>query len=133
MPVRLDFSEDTAGAVTGISIADVDAGGSVVTLTLAVPAGTLAALNANGVTVTGSGSGTLVLTASIADINAFIAASRVSYLSAPNANGDVTLTATVNDLGNTGSGGALPPATRSSCASRRSTTRPSSPCRPASA
>ena len=62
VPVRLDFSEDTAGAVTGISIADVDAGGSVVTLTLAVPAGTLAALNANGVTVTGSGSGTLVLT-----------------------------------------------------------------------
>ena len=107
VPVRLDFSEDTAGAVTGISIADVDAGGSVVTLTLAVPAGTLAALNANGVTVTGSGSGTLVLTGSIADINAFIAASRVSYLSAPNANGDVTLTATVNDLGNTGSGGAL--------------------------
>ena len=103
VPVRLDFSEDTAGAVTGISIADVDAGGSVVTLTLAVPAGTLAALNANGVTVTGSGSGTLVLTGSIADINAFIAASRVSYLSAPNANGDVTLTATVNDLGNTGS------------------------------
>ena len=133
VPVRLDFSEDTAGAVTGISIADVDAGGSVVTLTLAVPAGTLAALNANGVTVTGSGSGTLVLTGSIADINAFIAASRVSYLSAPNANGDVTLTATVNDLGNTGSGGASPPATRSSCASRRSTTRPSSPCRPASA
>ncbi|WZB70478.1 hypothetical protein WJ968_33865 [Achromobacter xylosoxidans] len=85
----------------------MDAGGSVVTLTLAVPAGTLAALNANGVTVTGSGSGTLVLTGSIADINAFIAASRVSYLSAPNANGDVTLTATVNDLGNTGSGGAL--------------------------
>ena len=98
-----------------------------------MPAGTLAALNANGVTVTGSGSGTLVLTGSIADINAFIAASRVSYLSAPNANGDVTLTATVNDLGNTGSGGASPPATRSSCASRRSTTRPSSPCRPASA
>ena len=48
-----------------------------------------------------------MLTGSIADINAFIAASRVSYLSAPNANGDVTLTATVNDLGNTGSGGAL--------------------------
>ncbi|MBR8657731.1 hypothetical protein KDH83_30920, partial [Achromobacter sp. Marseille-Q0513] len=94
-------------AVTGISIADVDAGSGVVTLTLAVPAGTLAALNGNGVTVTGSGSGTLVLTGSIADINAYIAASRVSYLSAPNANGDVTLTATVNDLGNTGSGGAL--------------------------
>ena len=133
VPVRLDFSEDTAGAVTGISIADVDAGGSVVTLTLAVPAGTLAALNANGVTVTGSGSGTLVLTGSIADINAFIAASRVSYLSAPNANGDVTLTATVNDLGNTGSGGALSASDTVVLRIAAVNDAPSSPCRPASA
>jgi hypothetical protein len=48
-----------------------------------------------------------VLSGTQANINSFIAASNVTYTTAANANGAVTLTVTTSDGGNTGSGGAL--------------------------
>ena len=54
----------------------------------------------------GSGTGVLVLSGSMANLNAFIAALEVSFLAAPNANGDITLSVTINDNGNTGTDGA---------------------------
>ena len=48
-----------------------------------------------------------MLSGTQAGINSFIAASNVTYTTAANANGTVTLTVTTSDGGNTGSGGAL--------------------------
>jgi large repetitive protein len=107
VPATIAVTEDVASPLTGISIADVDAAAGPISVTLSVPAGTLAATAGSGVAVTGSGSGSLVLSGSQADINAFIAASNVSYTTAPNATGSVVLTVTTNDAGNTGAGGAL--------------------------
>ena len=76
-------------------------------VTLSVPTGTLTAISGGGVTVTGSGSGSVVLAGTQANINAFIAASNVTYLTAANANGSVVLTVTTSDLGNAGTGGTL--------------------------
>ncbi|MES2821622.1 MAG: Ig-like domain-containing protein [Pseudomonadota bacterium] len=106
-PISINVNEDVSTALTGISFADVDAGGSVVTATFSVPSGTLSANSGAGVGVTGSGTGSLTLSGSIADINAFIAASGVSFTTASNATGNVTLTVAIDDGGNTGSGGNL--------------------------
>ncbi|RZJ61761.1 MAG: tandem-95 repeat protein, partial [Acidovorax sp.] len=104
-PGSIAFNEDTTGAVTGISFADLDAGSSSVTVTLSVPGGTMAATGGGGVTVGGTASA-LTLTGSVANINTFIAGSNVTYTPAANASGNVTLSVGINDGGNTGSGGA---------------------------
>ncbi|WP_196298688.1 DUF4347 domain-containing protein, partial [Stutzerimonas stutzeri] len=105
-PVSIGVAEDVSAALTGISFADVDAGNSIVVATFSVASGTLSASSGSGVTVAGSGSGSLTLTGTVADINAFIAASGVSFQTALNATSNVVLTVGINDGGNTGSGGA---------------------------
>ncbi|RID93598.1 hypothetical protein D2N39_01385 [Gemmobacter lutimaris] len=104
-PASIAVTEDVSTALTGISFADVDAGGSSVTATLSVPLGSLTASSGSGVTVGGTASA-LTLTGTIADINAFIAASGVSFTTAANATDAVTLTASIDDGGNSGTGGA---------------------------
>ena len=101
VPVSITVTEDVASALTGISIADVDAGAGNVLVTLSVPSGTLAAVTGGGVTVGGSGSGALTLSGTVVDINAFIAASNVTFTTALNATAPVTLTVTTDDQGNT--------------------------------
>lgn len=100
-------SEDVPLVLTGISFADVDAGSGLVQATFSVPAGngTFSALAAAGVTLTGSGTNSLVLSGTLADINAFVASGSVSYLSAANASGTVSVTVSLDDRGNTGTGG----------------------------
>lgn len=104
-PMTIGVTEDTPSAITGISFSDVDAGSSSVTVTLSVTSGSLAATSGGGVTIGGTSSA-LTLTGSISNINTFIAGSNVSFTTAANATADVTLTASINDGGNTGSGGA---------------------------
>ncbi|WP_171832488.1 Ig-like domain-containing protein [Comamonas thiooxydans] len=101
-------SEDVPLVLNGISFSDIDAGSGVVQATFSVAAGsgTFSALAGAGVTLTGSGTNQLVLSGSLSDINAFIAGSQVSYLSAVNASGNVTVTVSLDDRGNTGTGGA---------------------------
>ena len=101
VPVSITVTEDVASALTGISIADVDALGGNMLVTLSVPSGTLAAVTGGGVAVGGSGSGTLTLTGTVGNINAFIAASNVTFTTALNATAAVTLTVTTDDQGNT--------------------------------
>ena len=97
---------------TGLAIADVDAGGASVTATLSVVSGTLtASAGTTGVSVSGSGSNTVTLTGTLAQINDLLAGNlggAVSYL----INSDTppasdTLTLSVDDGGNLGSGGAM--------------------------
>ncbi|MGP3699568.1 beta strand repeat-containing protein [Rhodobacter sp. NSM] len=106
-PASLAVTEDSTTAVTGISFADVDAGSSDVTAILSVDAGMLAAASGSGVTVLGSGTNALMLSGTVAAINAFIAASEVAFTPAANATTDATLTVGINDGGNSGSGGPL--------------------------
>ncbi|MFC4864763.1 Ig-like domain-containing protein [Pseudomonas sp. MAHUQ-62] len=101
-PGSISVTEDVAQALTGISFSDVDASTGSVTVAFSVASGSLGAISGSGVTVAGSGTGTLTLVGSISDINAFIAANGVSFTAAANATANVTLTIGIDDGGNTG-------------------------------
>jgi VCBS repeat-containing protein len=97
---------------TGLSVGDVDAGSGSVTATLSVGEGTLSATAGNsGAGVLGTGTASLTITGTLAQVNAFLGAASTSTLSyidntdTPSAS--TVLTLSVNDNGNTGSGGAL--------------------------
>ena len=102
VPASIDVTEDVSGYITGVSFSDIDAGSGNVTATFSVASGNLTAASANNVVVGGSGTGTLTLSGTISDINAFIAGNNLSYKTALNATASVTLTVTLNDNGNTG-------------------------------
>ena len=115
-PATATVAEGDAASVliTGISVADVDAGLGSVTVTLSVPAGTgsLTVGSQIGVLAVANGTGSVVLTGTLADINTLLAAG-VTY-AVPDGDfntdlndGAVTLTIGVADGGNTGSGGGL--------------------------
>ncbi|WP_218510279.1 DUF4347 domain-containing protein [Variovorax sp. dw_308] len=94
-------------ALTGLSVADVDAESGTISVQLSVSGGTLAAASGAGVTVANSGTASLTLSGTLASINAYLASSAAPvYSPAANATGGVTLTMLTNDGGNTG-GGAL--------------------------
>lgn len=107
LPGRYLTNEDTPVTLTGLSIADIDAGSSNVTVTLTVTSGTLALASTPTVTVSGTGTSTITLTGPVANINALLSSSAPSYTPSANFNGLVTLTMTTNDNGNTGIGGPL--------------------------
>ncbi len=97
---------------TGLSIADIDAGSGSMTVILSVADGVLnAAVGDSGTAIAGSGTATLTVTGTLAQINALLAAggtSTLSYFNASNAPpASTSLTLTVHDNGNTGSGGDL--------------------------
>jgi len=106
-PPSIAVTEDVATALTGISFSDIDAGSGTVSVQFSVASGTLSATGASGVTVLGSGTGTLSLSGTLADINAFVTGGAVSYITAANATSNVVLDVTIDDGGNTGSGGSL--------------------------
>ena len=90
------------------TISDVDAGGSDLRLTLDVNNGTLALTGANpGLTIVDDdgADGTIIVEGTLAELNAAIH-NGFDYAPNLNFNGLDTLTVTVNDLGNTGAGGA---------------------------
>ncbi|WP_448680774.1 Ig-like domain-containing protein [Pseudomonas nicosulfuronedens] len=108
-PPSIGVTEDVPQALTGISFSDIDAGTGTVSVQFSVApgSGTLAATSAAGVTVLGSGSGTLSLSGMLSDINAFVTGGGVSFTTAPNATGNVVLDVSIDDGGHTGSGGNL--------------------------
>jgi T1SS-143 domain-containing protein len=108
VPGTQTVNEDTNKVVAGLSVGDVDAGTATnVTTTLAVAHGTLTVLSAGGASVSGSGTGLVTLTGTVAQINTTLAAANnVVYRGLQDYNGTDTLTITTNDNGNTGSGGA---------------------------
>ncbi|MCD2185388.1 cadherin-like domain-containing protein [Rhizobium sp. GN54] len=105
-PVVITAQEDVATALTGFAFSDADAGSGAVTVTLSVPSGTLSAASGGGVAVTGAGTGALMLTGTIVDINAFVSLGAVTFTTAPNATSGVPLAVMINDNGHSG-GGAL--------------------------
>lgn len=109
LPATFATAEDTPVQLTGLSVADVDAGiGTIMTVTLSVGSGVLAAESGALVNATGSATDTLTLTGTLADLNTYLAgASAPTFTPAANAHDLVTLTMTTSDNGNTGAGGAL--------------------------
>lgn len=110
VPASFSATEDQALALAGLAVADLDAGASPLTFSLALPpgAGSLGAASAGGVTAVGSGGATLTLTGAQANLNAFLAAagSRPVYTPLADNTQSVSLTITSNDGGASGSGGA---------------------------
>ncbi|MFM9842004.1 MAG: calcium-binding protein, partial [Dongiaceae bacterium] len=106
VPASITVTEDAASDITGISFSDVDAGTNDVTVTLSVSAGTLIALSGPFVAVTGSGTGSIMLTGTVSAINSFISGGNVDYTTPLNDTAAQTLTVSIDDGGNTGSGGA---------------------------
>ncbi|MFM4942346.1 type I secretion protein, partial [Aeromonas bivalvium] len=98
--------EDTPFTINGLQVIDVDAGSGTMEVRLSVEHGTLTLPAGSGVTVTGNGTDSLVLTGSLADLNALLSGG-VVYQGNGDFYGDDALTMVTNDLGNTGSGGPL--------------------------
>ncbi|MFQ1684365.1 retention module-containing protein [Aeromonas veronii] len=98
--------EDQPFVIHGLQVKDVDAGNSPIKITLSVEHGTLTLPAGSGVTVVGNGTGSLVLTGTLADLNALLSGG-VTYQGNSDFYGNDSLTMVTNDQGNTGSGGAL--------------------------
>ncbi|MFJ4375476.1 DUF4347 domain-containing protein [Pseudomonas japonica] len=108
-PVSINVTEDVAKSMAGITFGDVDAGsGSVrVIFSVANGNGTFTATASSGVTVTNNGTNAITLEGTVADINTLVSNGRLTYLGAANATGVKTMSISINDNGNTGSGGPL--------------------------
>ncbi|MHC4877874.1 MAG: SdrD B-like domain-containing protein [Planctomycetota bacterium] len=103
--------QDSSLSISGISIADVDAGSADVTLTLEVSNGTItldvsAPGGVNAGDIAGNGTGMATVQGSLAEINATLSEG-VVYLNAMGFSGVDSLSVTVNDEGHSGDG---PPA-----------------------
>jgi hypothetical protein len=113
VPGALHVNEDAATAIVGISVADPDAGTAKVRVTLSVTHGILdvrsdvaGGLGSYG--ISGDTTGTVVLTGTISEINATLAAvGGLTYRPQLNYVGGDILTIVTSDLGHTGTPGAL--------------------------
>jgi VCBS repeat-containing protein len=116
VPGTQNVNEDTDLFISGISIADVDAGASDIQVTFSVLNGvvTVNTTAASGVTagqISGNGTGSVVVIAPLSAINTTLADTQgLKYRGNLNFNdtrGSEALTLATDDLGNTGAGGAL--------------------------
>ncbi|MFM7071193.1 MAG: beta strand repeat-containing protein, partial [Planctomycetota bacterium] len=107
LPTTIATDEGVAFTITGLSIADVDAGTAQVRTTLSVTAntGVLQLLSTNGVTVATNGSSSVQITGTLAAINTALNGG-VRFTPATGFAGDTQFTMVTTDQGNTGSGGA---------------------------
>ena len=101
--------EDTQTAISGVSVSDIDANGATISTQLTVSNGILDVSLSGSATISSGaiGTNTLTINGTVSDINSTL--SSLEYTGNTNLNGLAadTLTITTNDLGNTGSGGAL--------------------------
>ena len=100
-------NEDTLLSITGISVADADASTGAVKITMSVAQGRLTLAQTTGLTFTvgdGTSDAAMTFTGTVANVNAALA--RVDYLATTGYNGSDSLAISVDDQGNTGSGGA---------------------------
>ncbi|MBW4419144.1 MAG: DUF4347 domain-containing protein [Myxacorys californica WJT36-NPBG1] len=104
-PAAIAVTEDITTTLTGITFVDADASSGIVIATLTVGTGILAATSGGGVTVGGTATNRTI-SGTITDINSFIAASNLTYTPAPDSIATQTLGISINDNGNTGTGGA---------------------------
>ena len=104
-PGAQTVDENNSTSINGFDLYDIDAGYTDVTATVSVSNGTVSMSGFAGLTITDNGTGTVTLLGPIVQIEN--ALNSIIYTPNPGYNGSDTLNVTVNDLGNTGSGGAL--------------------------
>ncbi len=101
LPGTQSAVEDTQLAIAGLSVADIDAAGGVLDITLSVLHGTLSLSSTpGGVTATGAGTATLQLSGTLTALNQALA--NLLYLGNGNFNGSDTLTVRTVDRGGFG-------------------------------
>ncbi|PMN88345.1 retention module-containing protein [Enterovibrio norvegicus] len=112
----LTVDEDTPLLIESIRVKDIDANessGHSITVEIAAVDGVLSiptSADTTGITITGAGTATLKLEGTLDAINALLGESGgggILYTGASNFAGEETLTVSVNDNGNTGTGGEL--------------------------
>ena len=107
VPGSQTADESTSLAISGISVADVDAASGAVKITMSVIHGRMTLAQTSGLTFT-TGDGTsdtsMVFTGTLTNVNAALAT--INYLANTDYTGADTLSISVDDQGNTGSGGA---------------------------
>ena len=95
---------------TGLAVGDVDGGTKIETATLAVGEGTILADAGNsGASVAGSGSGTVTISGTLDEIDGVLGGqgtSTLSYIDSSDTPSNSQLTLSIDDEGNSGSGGA---------------------------
>ena len=74
VPGAQSVNEDTNLAIAGLAVSDVDAAAGTLTTTLSVAHGTLTVASAGGAGITGSGTNSVVLTGTLAQINTTLSA-----------------------------------------------------------
>jgi CSLREA domain-containing protein len=103
-----DIATNLGGATTGLSVSDVDAGNTLLSVTLSTINGVFSLRSTTGLTFSvgdGSADSTMVFQGTAAAINAAIDA--IAFAPTNNFFGTANISVAVNDLGNTGTGGAL--------------------------
>jgi Domain of unknown function (DUF4347)/Cadherin-like/Right handed beta helix region/Cadherin domain/SdrD B-like domain len=103
-----DITSNLGGASTGLSISDLDAGNGLLSVTLATSNGAFSLISVAGITFTlgdGSAARTMAFQGSVAAINNAI--NNISFTPDAQFFGTATFGITVDDLGNSGTGGAL--------------------------
>ncbi len=104
LPATYAGSEDTPLTLTGITLADVDAGTSAVRLTISVPAGSggLTFAATPFLTIVQNGANSVTIQGQRAAIQNAITSGALVYTPTANLNGAVVATLVLNDRGNTG-------------------------------
>ena len=105
VPAAQSLAEDptTPKAITGITVADVDAdAGGGLQVTLNVANGNLNVTAGGAANVTGSGTGSVTITGLVADVNSTL--NTLTYAPTPNFSGSDSLVVNVNDQGHSPSG-----------------------------
>lgn len=110
VPGAQSTTEDVMVSITGASIADVDAASSNIQMTVTATSGTVQLGGSmTGITLTSGAndgsSSTLTVAGTVTNLNTALAS--IDYLGASNDNGTDTISITVSDLGNTGTGSTL--------------------------
>ncbi len=101
VPGILSVNEDSSAFLNAGSVQDADSGAGNLTLTFAVPAGTLTITGNANVAVTGSPGTSITASGTAANLNSWLAAGNVvSYAPVANASGNVTMTVSTTDNGN---------------------------------
>lgn len=106
-PATATTPPDTPKVFSGtISVADADAGASAVTLTLTSVNGTAALSGTSGLTVSGNGTALVTATGTLTDLNTALNGATFTPTTGFTGGG-ASLKIDIDDLGNTGIGGAL--------------------------
>lgn len=104
-PATLATADNVASNLNGLAITDTDIAGGAMKVTLGAGHGTLHLLSSTGLTVQGDGTGSVVLSGTLADVTAALANGNVQYTATQYYSGTDTISVGVDDQQTTAIGG----------------------------